>query len=180
MFMGNGLDGEAIPIMLCLRCYQEAFSKESWTKLLGAHPQNARSDDSSDACFDEEFSYTIQGLGGKKHPRRRGPILRLKIPINDLLDSEPCSLCQILKDLDTEQHLATDRYERAQADLQLFFPDRSNGTFLPFIIQVTLRFLCAMERDWENSTLLAVTPCRCRLLLVAKDDDTLTSPSQRS
>ena len=179
MFVGTAPDGEAIPVLLCLRCYQEAFGKESWTKLLGVHPETSRMDDSSDACFDGEFSYTIQGLGGTKYPRRRGPILRLNVPVKDLLDSKLCGFCEFLQNLDTEQHLGTDRYETAQVDLQLFYPNWANGTFLPFIIQVSLRLEHAKEQPRVNSAFLAVTFERCRLLVESKDNDALTSPSQQ-
>lgn len=178
MFVGLAPDGQAILVLLCLRCYHEAFGKESWTKLLGEHPETRRIDDSSDACFDGEFSYAIQSLGSTRDPRSRGPILRLKVPVKDLLDSKFCGFCKILRDLDTEQHLATDRYETAEVDLQLFYPNWSNGTFLPFIVQVSLKLERAEEQSRVNSAFLAITPKRCRLLIELKDNDTLTSPSQ--
>ncbi|KAL8847616.1 MAG: hypothetical protein Q9221_007346 [Calogaya cf. arnoldii] len=113
----------------------------------------------SDACFDGEFSYTILGLDGKNLPEGRGPILRLKIPIKDLLhslDSENCGFRYILQRLDTKEHMLTDHYETALVDLQLFLSKRHNGTFLPFIIKVSQKIQSTGGESSAHSTFLAV------------------------
>lgn len=177
MFVFHTKDGQPIAMVLCRKCCVEAFSEVSWTKLFGTHPETSRWDDSSDACFDGEISYTEQGLGGKKHPSERGPILRLSFPINHLLDSDECGFCKILRDFDTEQRLLTDRCATAGVDLQLFYPNLSSGIFLPFILRVSLIFERAHEQPRVNSLFLTLTFDRCRTFKEIKYNGTLTSPS---
>ncbi|KAL8644630.1 MAG: hypothetical protein Q9226_007669 [Calogaya cf. arnoldii] len=160
MFALTAPDGQVIsPMLLCPRCYNEVFGRESWSKLLGLHPDTKSSDRSTDAVFDGKSSHREMHLSGKDLPEMRGPILRLKIPIKDLLhslDSEKCGFCYILKGLDMGQLMLTDRYETALVDLQLFAPKRRNGTFFPFIIKVSQKIQGKEENSSANSTFLAV------------------------
>ena len=151
--------GEQILFPLCERCHEESFSSESWKKLFGVHPKtpgrgNYRN--ISDACFDGEFQYTTVTLGEKDLPPRRGPILRLKIPVKGLmLSSGLCGFCRIVVDLDTNGSMAKGRYKDAQVDMQLFFPTKYSGTWLPFVMQVTLTLESKKRKIWQNTRLLA-------------------------
>lgn len=163
MFFAEASGCQSIPVLLCPKCCKETFSKDSWAKLFGVHPETSPADDSSNACFDGRDSYTIQDIAGTVYPQRRGPILRLAYPVKDLIDSTLCGFCEVLKNLDTEQHLLTGRYQTAGVDLQLFDPKRSNGTLFPFILQVSLRLQTMQDPTRVSSVLLALTYDSCRL-----------------
>lgn len=178
MFTVTTLDGDKIPVALCSRCNEQFFSKESWQKLLGLHPETSAHDHSGDACFDGEFSYTIQTLGGARHPHNRGPILRCKVSVKDLIEEAACGFCKIVKDLDVDQDLATGKYEHQAVDLQLFSPNWCNGIWLPFVLQVSLVLGAAKEETKVKRTILTLTTERCRLLVDLRDQVALTSFSQ--
>lgn len=158
--------GKEIVIPLCRRCIEEAFSEESWTKLYGVHPNTSVSTETSNACFDGEFSYIVMGLGGKILPPRRGPILRLHFPVEKILQSSVlCGICKILVGLDTKGDMAKGRYKDAQVDLQLFFPSKLEGTWLPFVMQITLTLEDSKKRrKWENKKLVGFLTHPGRLL----------------
>ena len=83
-------DGEQVILPLCEKCVHGAFSPESWTKLFGTYPKTPGRgpwEESSDPVFDGEFQFTEYGLGAKRYPHKRGPILRLRLPVAELLES---------------------------------------------------------------------------------------------
>lgn len=153
--------GEHVPVPLCIRCYEEAFCPEGWSKLLGFHPKTPGRGpwrDTSDACFDGEFQFTILALGARTLPRMRGPILKLRRPVEAILEEAPlCGLCRILCDLDTAGRLTTGRYQNAEVDLQLFFPEkRGSDTWHSFVIQVALTLESKKAKKFTNKKLLAI------------------------
>lgn len=166
MFASQTLDGRTIPIALCPRCAQDVFSEVGWSKLLGTHPKTPGTTESSDACFDGEFIYTVMALGGKTLPARRSPILRLRITVKELLDSvrDDCGFCRLAAGLDAEDVMTFDKYEKAVLDLQLFAPKIFSDITIRSVIRVTL----TLEREgltkWTNSRLLTMTPEDCKLL----------------
>ena len=154
--------GIEIFLPLCQRCGEEAFSSESWKKLFGVHPKTpgrGHSPSISNAVFDGESQYATSHLGAQDLPPRRGPILRLRIPVEHLaLSSELCGFCQIIVNLDTKHKMIKALHKDAQVDMQLFYPVKYSGTWLPFVMQVTLTLESGKpkkRRERRNETLLA-------------------------
>ena len=123
-------------------------------KLYGAHPKTCISTPISNAYFDGKFTYRVLSgrVGGKLLPRRRGPILRLRTPVEKILQSSAlCGICEIVVSLDTKGDMAKGRYKNALVDFQLLFPFKQAGAWLPFVMQITLT-LDDYEtgRKWQN------------------------------
>ncbi|KAL9624908.1 MAG: hypothetical protein Q9160_000955 [Pyrenula sp. 1 TL-2023] len=159
MFISQTLDGRPIPIALCIRCAEDVFSEEGWSKLLGTHPNTPGTNESSDACFDGEFTYSIMALGGKTLPPRRSPISRHRIAVEDLLESvrDDCGFCHLVADLDKEDHLAAGKYEKVILDLQLFAPKRFSDITIRSVLQASLTLEGEGMPAWKKSRLLTMT-----------------------
>lgn len=135
------------------------FAEGAAKKLFGVHPKTPGAGATSDACFDGEFQYTRVQLGAMDLEPSRGPILRLRVPVVDLLQSSArCGFCQIVVRLDTNGTMAKGRYEEAQVDIQLFKPVKYNGTWRRWVMQVALTLESEKSRTWQNSRLLALLP----------------------
>ena len=150
------LSGKKIVISLCRRCIEEAFSEEFWTKLYGVYFNTSVFIETSNACFDGEFSYIVMGLSEKILSFRRGPILRLHFPVKKILQSSVlCEICKILVGLDTKSDIVKSRYKDAQVDLQFFFSSKLKGTWLLFVMQIILTLKdFKKRRKWENKKLV--------------------------
>ncbi|MCJ1314225.1 hypothetical protein MMC25_007905 [Agyrium rufum] len=165
MYVVKRADGTSIPISLCARCMQDVFNEDSWKKMFGTHPGGTPlAHETMDACFDGEHKYGIIGLGGKRLPKKRGPILRFRLSIQDLKKSmdDHCGFCHIVASLDTAKHLKSDMYDKAQIDLQLFKPDWMGGeVYLPLLLRITLTLQRTEDNDVKDasrSKFVAVTP----------------------
>ena len=151
--------GERVLVPLCPRCCEEAFSLDSLEKLFDAPPKipgGGEYPEISDGCFDGESQYEMIYFHTKNLPPDRGPILRLHVPVKDLMrSSRICGFCRIVVDLGTNFTMAKGRYEEAQVDMQLFFPAKHSGTWLPHVMQVSLTLESDKWGTWQNSRLLA-------------------------
>ena len=72
MFTLSAPDGQVTPMLLCPRCYNEVFDRESWSKLLGRHPDTKLPDHSERCLFRRRIFLHDTGVGWEKLARREG------------------------------------------------------------------------------------------------------------
>ena len=142
--------------------------------MFGVHPDTpglGNYHQNGNACFDGKFQYTTVNLDQMYLPPERGPILKLRIPVKDLLlSSELCGFCQIVVKLDTNGNMAKRRYDDAQVDMQLFYPAKYSGTWLLYVMQVTLTLESKRRKKrgvWRNTKLLAFLPLYGKVFISA-------------
>lgn len=126
------------PIPLCTKCYDEAFSPESWLKLQGLHPRTIRRQgESSDCCFQGDTQYLW--VYGKRYPPRRDPMIRISRSIEELKKTlTTCSLCRIAYELVPIDRLQGVQYDDPVIDLQLFYSILHSGIWHPMLLSVKL------------------------------------------
>lgn len=157
--------GNKTPILLCTKCYSEAFSPQSWTKLQGLHPNTtARHGKSSDPMHDGEFAYThvyMNTDNATSLPHQRDPILRLRRCVEGWTEAKAtCCLCRVVCDLDDGGRLRGGEYADAMVDLQLFYAKVQSGVRLPWLLSVRLEVErkgdVGDERLWQRRGFLGM------------------------